>query len=153
MNNELKKDYSTKNERNDLMNNQEDFDNDFLQTYFYEAANNAVNEIDLIYSDNIEEKNYCKELLLKIFKNIIEHPENEKFYKFKFSNKILQKIINFQSVLDLLNIVGFKLTFINGEEYLELKEHDKQIFSTIYSFIMLLTSGEQNNSYYNSEGK
>lgn len=152
MQNDIKKDYSSKNESNDFNENEGEQEDDFLQSYFYEAANNAINEIDLIYADDSEEKSYCKDILVKIFKNIIDYPENEKFFKFKFSNKILQKIINFQSILDLLCIVGFKKTLIDGEEFFELKEHDLKVFSTIYSFIMLLTSGEKNNSVFNCEG-
>ncbi len=154
MQNEFLNEYSIKQEtnENELFHPDEKF-TEYLQSYFYEVANNAINEIDLIYSENSEEKDYSKEILIKIFKNILEHPGNDKYLKFKLSNKILQKIINFQSVLDLLFFVGFKKIIINGEEYLVLNEYDKQIFSTIYSFVLLLNSGNSTNSIYNSEGK
>jgi len=130
----------------------EDDNQAFLQSYFYEAVNNAINEISLIYSQDQEEKENSLQILVKIFKNILDYPENEKFFKLKTSNKLLQKIINFESVVDLLVLIGFKKSEINYQEYLELKDFDKQVFSTIYSFIMLLISGVDENSVYNCKG-
>ena len=119
-----------------------DFDEiSYLDSYFYDAANNAINEINLIYS-NQEEKDLAIKIIKKVFTNIIENPEVEKYFRFKISNPNIQKIINFQSTLDLFYLVGFKKTEIDGEEHLALFEYDKKVFSTIYYFIMLLSTGD-----------
>ncbi len=95
MQNELNKDYSGKNERNDINAFTEEVEveeNHLLQSYFYEAAHNAINEIDLIYSDDLSEKSCCKNVILKIFSNIIENPENEKFFRLKLSKGTLNLV-------------------------------------------------------------
>lgn len=126
---------------------------EFLESYIYEAANNAINEIALIYSNDLDQKEYCTKILIKIFSNIIENPDEEKFFKLKISNRIFQNIINFQSVIDLLYLVGFQKTLVNEEEYFYLKKYDYLVFSRVYSFLMLLSSEDQNNSEFISEGK
>jgi hypothetical protein len=128
-------------------------DDYYVHSFFYEGAQNAINEINLIYSDDINERDFALNLLRKIFGNIVKEPENEKFSRIKLSNKIIQKIINFPSVYDLMIAIGFKRKLYENEDHLILIEYNREIFCTIYFFILLLTTNYEENQYNLDENK
>lgn len=67
---------------------------------------------------------HCIEKLCLILGNIIEHPDNVKFRKIKFANKILMEAVRpIAGAMEFLQAAGFvKQTLDDGEDYLILKE-------------------------------
>ncbi|ONK69273.1 uncharacterized protein A4U43_C05F21130 [Asparagus officinalis] len=79
------------------------------------------------------------QLLIKIIRNVIEHPEEMKFRKLRKSNPQIQKnVVNYKAAMEIITIVGFCEDFVldevgRGETYLVLKRNDPGLLWLVMS--------------------
>ena len=83
--------------------------------------------------ENIDERNKEFTILNAILKNIVDHPDEEKFRKLKLSNKNIESLFNIEGVYDFFAFLGFeeKYTPSDNELYLIL------IIGTIFLSVAL----------------
>lgn len=74
----------------------------------------------IIHNCNTKEKaDECIETLTKYLDNIIKHPDEEKYYKIRMSNRIFSEKVRYvEGALDFLNAAGFREVELDNEPFL-----------------------------------
>lgn len=80
----------------------------------------ALTSCLIIWNCNTKEKaEECIQTLTKYLENIINHPDEEKYYKIRMSNRIFcEKVRNVEGALEFLKAAGFRETEIDNEAFL-----------------------------------
>lgn len=116
----------------------------------YDLTFNVIVQIVLEVEDEERKKKLFK-ILNTLLKNIVEHPQEEKFRKLKISNINIKTILEIKAIYDFLLYMGFEEKFVEGDLFLfNDKQSNLEINSIIFSYINLLIANEEdkNDSEY-----
>lgn len=116
----------------------------------YDLTFNVIVQIVLEVEDEERKKKIFK-ILNTLLKNIVEHPQEEKFRKLKISNINIKTILEIKAIYDFLLYMGFEEKFVEGDLFLyNDKKSNLEINSIIFSYLNLLIANEEdkNDSEY-----
>uniref|UniRef100_A0A8D9EDK3 UBX domain-containing protein 6 n=1 Tax=Cacopsylla melanoneura TaxID=428564 RepID=A0A8D9EDK3_9HEMI len=94
---------------------------EFLYASLEDEQDSGLTACLIIRTINQEQDkvNQCVDTLLKYLKNILDHPDEEKYRKIRLSNRIFQeRVSSVEGAREFLRAAGFQEEEIEGEQYL-----------------------------------
>jgi uncharacterized protein YkwD len=118
----------------------------------YDSTFNVIVQIISEVDDEVQKTKIFK-ILNTLVKNLVEHPEEEKFRRLKLSNINIQSILAIKGIYDFLHYIGFEEKFIDGDLFLCMDIiSNNELNSIIFSYLNLLITNEEDkndNEYIN----
>lgn len=150
MENDLKYELSDKNpnEQNYDINRIQDQE---VTALAYNKTFDLVVKVISETSESDSKKIYA--IILKLIKNIITNPNEEKFRKLKLSNSNIQSLFTVNGAYDFFCFLGFNEEIIDCDLCLFSRNMDIELLKVIYSYLNLLVVNEEDNNdnEYNAE--
>jgi len=110
--------------------------------------------ISSIITDEINDnsqKQIIFTIIIKIIKNILDNPLEDKYRKIKLSNKHIQPLFEITGIFNFFTYLGFSEQIIDNDLYMfinVLNKNTEEKFKLVLSYLLLLSSIDDESNYY-----